>query len=246
MLRLVRGIGQEIAASRKTSALRLVYSESNVRNYKGRSRTLAEQPKLFPVFLNLADRRVLVVGAGEVAAQKIGQLLPTGARITVVAPEISAATRTLANANPNALNLLETSFQSEHIGGADMVIAATDDPALNARVIAEARHLKILANSVDDPENCDFYTASTIDRGPLRIAISSEGKYPGLCVALRKFLEDVLPDEHSDDLERLTALRAEIKRRIPDAKKRGEILKAISRDVEKKYLGIGTEDPPDA
>lgn len=222
---------------------RLVYSGAmKLRMSKTQVARIVSKPssRLYPVFLTLSGRRVLVVGAGEVAAQKVAQLLPTGALITVIAPASGNAVQALAVAHPEQIILLHQAFSPDArpnpLLGYDLVITATDNPALNARVVSEARRLKIWANSVDDPEHCDFYAASTIDRGPLRIAISSEGRYPGLSAALRRFLEDILPDEHSDDLMALADLRDRLKQEIPDVRQRGKILKALAQEFETRYL----------
>jgi precorrin-2 dehydrogenase/sirohydrochlorin ferrochelatase len=197
--------------------------------------------KLFPVFMNLQERRVLVAGTGDLVLQKVMQLLPTGATITIIDPNIDPPLRELGSRNSDRIHVMKRRVTLAELPGYDLIIAATGDSERNAQITAEARKHKIWANSLDDPTHCDFYTTSTLDRGFLRIAISSEGKYPGLCAALRKFLEEVLPDEHIQGLEKLAELRVKLKKHVQDAAIRADILKSIARNVESQYFGVERE-----
>lgn len=144
-----------------------------------------------PIFLNIRDRACLVIGGGEVAQRKISLLLRAGARVTVVAPEFDTA---VAGLEGNAqVRLLQTLFEESHLDGAVLVVAATDDDALNARVseLAHARDLPV--NVVDQPRLCSFIMPAIVDRSPIVIAISSGGSSPVLTRHLKELNEIMVP-----------------------------------------------------
>jgi len=163
---------------------------------------------LFPIFLKLTGRPCIVIGAGHLAESKIASLRAADARITVIAPEANAAIAELA-AN-GELTLLQRPYQSGDLTGAFLVVAATNDPAVNRAVFAEATEKSVLSNAVDDPPFCDFYFPSVVRRGDLQIAISTAGNSPALAQQLRKELNEQLPHELGDWLTELGNLRREV------------------------------------
>ncbi|MBK8190164.1 MAG: bifunctional precorrin-2 dehydrogenase/sirohydrochlorin ferrochelatase [Vampirovibrionales bacterium] len=194
-------------------------------------------PPLFPAFLNLTTKTVALVGGGAVAAQKLSQLLACGARVRLISPLIRPQTQALLDTAPHLVEIRLRPFALADLSGAHLLITATDDPQVNREAVEAARRLGIWANSVDDPPFCDFFAASTVDRGPVRVAISTQGRFPGFSAALRKTLEAWLPDAHLPDMERLFALRAEARRRIPSSEARAAALKAICAELEARYFG---------
>src|SRR6516165_3732705 len=120
---------------------------------------------LLPVFVKMEGRRVLVVGAGAVALDKIGSLLKTGARVQVVAPAAREEVRALAE--DGALAWVEKAFEPGDLDGQELVIAATDQAEVNTAVYREAGARGIFCNSVDDIPNCDFFFGSVVARGEL-------------------------------------------------------------------------------
>jgi precorrin-2 dehydrogenase len=142
---------------------------------------------LFPMFVKLESRPVLVVGAGAVGEQKIRGLLPTGARITVVARQASSAVHGLAN--DGRLTLLERAFSKGDLDHMFLAVVATSSSKLNRRIFREANRRGILCNVVDVPEQCDFYYPAVVQRGDLQIAISTSGQSPSLAQRLRQRLE---------------------------------------------------------
>ncbi|MGA7859062.1 MAG: bifunctional precorrin-2 dehydrogenase/sirohydrochlorin ferrochelatase, partial [Terracidiphilus sp.] len=126
---------------------------------------------LLPIFLKLSGRPGLLVGAGNVAVDKINTLLSTGIRLRVVAPEALHEIRALAA--DGALEWLRRPFEPSDLDGNFVVIAATDNPDVNAAVYRGAVEHGILCNSVDDIPNCDFFFGSVVSRGNLQIAIST-------------------------------------------------------------------------
>lgn len=194
---------------------------------------------LFPVFLSLRDQPVLVVGGGAIAAQKLQALAPTGARVTLVAPEVS--TEALA-AGGEAMQVRRRPYEPADVQGARVVFAATADAALNARVVADARAAGALANAVDQPAHCDFYTAATARQGDVVLAVSSSGRLPGLARVLRETLEALLPAEHLPLLARLEALRNNLRTRIEAPEVRAASLKHLVQALRETYLPEGSDD----
>ena len=144
-----------------------------------------------PLFADLKQRPVLVVGGGEVAARKIDLLLRAGAEVRVVAQTLSAEVEHLRQ--QSAIHWLAQSFMPEQLDDVFLVIAATDNAQLNARVYQEANQRRLLANVVDDQPMCSFIFPSIVDRSPIVVAISSSGQAPVLARLLREKLEALLP-----------------------------------------------------
>jgi siroheme synthase-like protein len=142
--------------------------------------------KLYPIFLSLKDRPVLVVGAGKVALRKTRGLLDAGARITVVAPEWERDFESLP------VRLVPRRFRASDLAGAMLVFAATDDRLTNHRIGVAAKGKGIFANIADSAEECDFVVPARLQRGAMHIAISSGGENPRLSAELRRKLEDAL------------------------------------------------------
>ncbi|MGC2504390.1 MAG: bifunctional precorrin-2 dehydrogenase/sirohydrochlorin ferrochelatase, partial [Silvibacterium sp.] len=163
---------------------------------------------LFPAFIKLARRRCLLVGAGDVALQKIPSLLTAEAELRVVAPKVHAGVAALAVAG--RLEVVERAFELPDLDGTFLVIAATDDPAVNAAVYEAAVERNILCNSVDDPPHCDFYFGSVVARGDLQIAISTAGESPALAQRLRKEIDAQLPEDLGAWLGEVGRLRREV------------------------------------
>ena len=176
--------------------------------------TPAADRAYFAAFLDLHGRPGIVVGGGPVAALKAETLLRSGVRTTVIAPEFCRRLAELAVYG--ALRLEQKRFQPGDLVGAEIAIAATDDPAVNEAVSAAARALRIPVNVADNAALSSFIRPSVVDRAPLQIAISSGGSSPVLARKVRTLIEAAVPFE----LGRLAALigkfRARSKRRFPD------------------------------
>jgi siroheme synthase-like protein len=142
--------------------------------------------KHYPVFLDLKDRPVLVVGAGKVALRKVRGLLEAGARITVVAPEWEPEFEELA------LRLIRRRFRASDLGGVFLVYAATDDRLTNHRIGIAAKGRGVFANIADSAEECGFIVPARVQRGEVQIAISTGGESPRLSAELRRKLEEIL------------------------------------------------------
>jgi len=142
---------------------------------------------LFPIFVKLDGRPVLVVGAGTVAEQKIRGLLTTGAKVHVVAREANPAVQELAD--DGAITLAKRNFRKSDLDHAFLAIVATSSHKLNQEIFREAQRRSILCNVVDVPELCDFYYPAVVRRGDLQIAVSTSGQSPSLAQQIRRRLE---------------------------------------------------------
>lgn len=147
---------------------------------------------LFPLFLDLRDKPVLVVGAGSVALGKIRGLLAAGAAITVVAP--AAVAEVAALAAGHVLSWRRRRFRTMDLDGVWLAVAATSDRAVNAQVARAAEKRRVFVNAVDDPQSATAYAGAVVRRGPVTAAISSGGRAPALSRLLRELLEQLLPD----------------------------------------------------
>ena len=182
---------------------------------------------LFPIFLKLTNRLCIVIGAGHLAASKIASLRTADARVTVIAPEANDVIRDLA-AN-GEITLQQRPYQQGDLAGAFLVVAATNDPAVNRAVFAEATATGVLCNAVDDPPFCDFYFPSVVRRGDLQVAISTAGNSPALAQQLRKELNDQLPLDLGDWLADLGNLRREVVAAEPLNEQRRLILHELAQ-----------------
>ncbi|MBV9950209.1 MAG: bifunctional precorrin-2 dehydrogenase/sirohydrochlorin ferrochelatase [Myxococcales bacterium] len=150
-------------------------------------------PHLHPLFLKLANRRVLVIGAGPVGERKIASLLPSGARVSVVAPEATSAVRDLAARG--VIEWIEREFVEADVEGAWLIFAAAADPEVQRRAAAAAEAARTFIVAVDDPSNASAYSAAVVERAPFTVAISSGGAAPAVTRLLRELIEQILPAE---------------------------------------------------
>jgi siroheme synthase-like protein len=190
---------------------------------------------LYPLFLKLGGRKVLVVGAGPVATGKVRALLEAGAIVSVVAPEIDPELEALAD--KGNISLARRSFEATDLGGSWLVVAA-GPPGVNRSVAAAAESQRLFVLAVDDTSAASAYGAGTLRRGGVTVAVSTNGRAPALAGLLREGLEAVLPD----DLEAWTS-EAERQRAnwhasgVPMAERRPLLLEALNRLYDERRLG---------
>jgi len=182
---------------------------------------------MLPIFLKLDGRRCLLVGAGNVALDKIGSLLKTGLELRVVAPEARPEIRQLAS--EGKLEWVERAFEPADLDGCFLAITATDSPEVNALVHRGSVERDILCNSVDDIPNCDFYFGSVVSRGDLQIAISTSGQSPAVAQHLRREIDEQLPADLGPWLESLGQLRREVLEAHPSGEKRKALLHLLAQ-----------------
>jgi siroheme synthase-like protein len=152
------------------------------------------RPAYYPAMLDLAGRHALLVGGGEVAAQKAGPLLEAGAILRVVAPEMGPALRARVDAGEASWE--QRAVRPGDTAGCAVVVCATDQREVNRQVSEEARGNGIPVNVVDDPELCTFIVPSTVRRGPLQVAVSTGGRSPAFAKFMRKELEQAVGEEY--------------------------------------------------
>ena len=170
--------------------------------------------ELFPIFLKLGGRSALVVGGGKMAALRVQQLIRAGASVTVIAPKVGAEIEGLAKAG--SMVLVRRGFERTDINRSYfVVIAATNDSKVQRAVSEEAERRGILCNVVDKPEFCNFYTPAIVDRGELKIAISTSGRSPSLAGKMREYLEEAIPENAADLTRTVGLLRSRLKLEIP-------------------------------
>jgi precorrin-2 dehydrogenase/sirohydrochlorin ferrochelatase len=194
----------------------------------------------YPVFLELAGRRVVVVGGGAVAVRKAQALLEAGARLVVVAEHISDMMMAIC-ADSNA-EVVRSKYSKDYLVGAVLAIAATNDRRLNKQIYKDCQELEILCNVVDEPQLCDFFVPAVVKRGRLQIAIGTEGDCPAYAGHIRKKLEKVFTDKHGEFLAELEALRERIIKDVPDSTDRKALLGKLVDDESFEYFAQNGPD----
>jgi precorrin-2 dehydrogenase/sirohydrochlorin ferrochelatase len=194
----------------------------------------------YPVFLELAGRRVVVVGGGAVAVRKAQALLEAGARLVVVAEHISDMMMAIC-ADSNA-EVVRSKYSKDYLVGAVLAIAATNDRRLNKQIYKDCQELEILCNVVDEPQLCDFFVPAVVKRGRLQIAIGTEGDCPAYAGHIRKKLEKVFTDKHGEFLAELEALRERIIKDVPDSTDRKAMLGKLVDDESFEYFAQNGPD----
>jgi len=162
----------------------------------------------YPVFLQLEGMTALVVGGGAVARRKVETLLEFGAKVSIVSRELTPELRTLVDRGD--IRFLGQEMEDLFLNDVSLIIAATDDPALNHRVSQAARARGLLVNAVDQPADCTFIVPSIVQRGDLLVAISTSGKSPALSKKIRKKLEAAFGDEYAEFLALMGKVREAI------------------------------------
>lgn len=159
----------------------------------------------YPVSLELAERRCVVVGGGIVAEDKVRSLLDAGAVVVVVAEACTAGLEALAG--DGALSIVGRNYVEGDLEGAFLTIAATDDPAVNAAVYEEGERGRVLVNSVDDVEHCHFAVPSVVRRGELTLTVATGGRAPALAKKLRRTLTEQFGPEYAEVVELIGQVR---------------------------------------
>lgn len=195
--------------------------------------------RMYPAVLVLSERPCLVVGGGRIAARKANGLLLAGAIVTVVAPQFGDELQELAG----DCELAERRYRLGEAGDYVLVIAATDDPAVNEQVYADAVAAGVPVNVVDRPELCTFIAPAVVRRGALQVTVCTGGAFPALSRRLRRDLEARLPAAYEPLLSLLSAFREELREREPDAGARQACLRRIADGPEIDAFLEGDEKP---
>lgn len=176
----------------------------------------------FPMSVDMKDRKVLVVGGGTIAAQKLEKLLDFTTDITVISLEVKKYVQSLIEAH--ALEFYERAYSTGDIEGFDIVIIATDTLALHREIYEESREKGILINSVDNTDYCDFIFSSYVKKGDLTITFSTGGVSPAFAKKMRIYFEKNIPDSVGSFLDRMKKLR----KTMPKGRERMSYLDRLS------------------
>lgn len=198
--------------------------------------TPADSNQLFPVFLKLDALRVLLVGAGNVGLEKLSAILDNAplAKVAVVAPTIGEGVRLLAAGYP-LVELQERNFELTDLEEKDLVIVAINNKEISRNIYQASRNYKLLINVADTPELCDFYLGSIVQKGHLKIAISTNGKSPTAAKRIKEVLNHALPAELNDVLNNLNAVRNKLNGNFAEkVKKLNELTKILVEDGSEK------------
>jgi len=164
----------------------------------------------FPAYFSLENRKILLIGGGAIALEKLEKLLDFSHDIHIIAEELSP--NFLSLANKHSLTVEERCYETGDIDGFDIVIVATDTVELHKSIYEESRSSRILVNSVDNTAYCDFIFPSYIKRGDLTISVSTSGASPALAKRLRHYIEQLIPSQVEGFLAEMKALRKSMKK----------------------------------
>jgi siroheme synthase-like protein len=167
--------------------------------------------RYYPVFLDLTGKTVLVVGGGNIAHQKMENLLKAGAEVTVISPELNEPMAVLKA--EGRFRHIEREYKPGDIEGYSIAFVATDDRSANEAINREGKERRVWVNAVDDPPYCDFIMPGIVQRGDLVIAISTSGRSPAMARKMREELTDFLTEEWVAMLELAAEVRAELRTR---------------------------------
>ena len=167
----------------------------------------------YPIYLDIEQRDVLIIGGGNVCARKAETMMKYGARVTIVSPAFTEEIEGWAAENKLALRRKE--YAEADLAGASIVIASTDDPCINARIARDCRRRRIPVNVVDVTHLCEFIVPAIVERGSIQIAVSTGGKSPALARTLKEDLQRAVGPEYDEVNQVLGTLRAGAKKVLP-------------------------------
>ncbi|MDR4509997.1 MAG: bifunctional precorrin-2 dehydrogenase/sirohydrochlorin ferrochelatase [Candidatus Brocadiaceae bacterium] len=193
--------------------------------------------KYYPIYLHIRDKKCVVVGGGKVAWRKVCSLREAGARVTVVAPDICAEL-----SREEGVEIIKQKYDESFLKEAMIVIASTDDEQVNTTVYSDAMKRGLLVNVVDRPEFCSFIVPSSIERGDLRISISTGGASPALARNIRKSLEGQFGKEYCEFTRLLSEMRKKVLVEVRNESIRRDILQRIAG---LDFLEVIKKDGPD-
>lgn len=187
--------------------------------------------KYYPAFLDLKNKRAVVIGGGKVAERKVRGLIKAGASVKVVSPSLTSALENLSE--KGKVSHVRRNYRKGDIKGAFIVIAATSSGETNKKL---ARDADCLVNVIDSPSDCDFIVPSVVKRGPLTIAVSTEGASPAVSRAVRKEIEKYYDREFSRYLRFVESVREKAMKEIKDTAVRAKFFRSIASEEIFKTL----------
>ena len=183
----------------------------------------------FPAFLKFDDKKILIIGGGNIALEKLEHLLNFSLNITLISKEFNNEIRLIID--KNSLKFSKKAYENGDAEGFDIVIAAIDDFDLQEAIYFETREYKTLCNCVDLQEYCDFIFPSYIKKGDLTIAISTSGSSPAFAKNFKEYLKNLIPNGIEEFLKELKELRST----IPKGKERMQFLDKKVKDYIKSW-----------
>ncbi len=159
----------------------------------------------FPMYIDLTDKKILIVGGGNIALEKLEKLVQFTKDITIIAKEVKYNTYTLIK--EHCLSYYQRGYKRGDIDNFDIVVVATDDIDMQKDIYLESRDKNILVNSVDNTKYCDFIFPSFIKRGDLTISFSTSGASPAFAKNIRKYMQDKIPENVEEFLSKMKELR---------------------------------------
>ncbi len=198
----------------------------------------------YALFLDLTDRLVVVIGGGTIAQHKVETVIPFGARIVIVSPQITDGLRKLAE--NGALEWVPREYREGDLKDARLVFSACGVPSVDDAVREEALRERALINIVDVPAKCEFIVPSTVDRGPLRIAVSTSGCAPTEAKRIRRKLENDFDESWEPYLQLMQSFRALVKTRILESDEaRKPVFEAATQAGWRERLAAGENITPE-
>ena len=184
----------------------------------------------YPVFLNIQNKRCLVVGGGKVAGRKIKRLVKCGASVEVLSPQVIPEIKDLLSEE----QIIYEKYSKKFLGDYLLVFAATDSKQVNRQIYYDTQENNILINVANDLDYCDFIVPALVDKGDLQIAVSSGGKSPALAKKIKERLQNEFSGEYEEVTESLGEIRELIKNSVSDQKKRSLIFNKLAEIIENK------------
>ena len=166
----------------------------------------------YPIFLDIENRSVVIIGGGTVCARKAETMMKYGAKVTVVAPEFHDDIAKYAA--DGVLQTRQKTYDEADLEGASVVIASTDNPCINGRIARDARRRKIPVNVVDVTHLCEFIVPAIVETGSIQLAVSTGGKSPALARTLKEDLQKLVGPEYAEVNDALGSLRASAKKTL--------------------------------
>lgn len=167
----------------------------------------------YPIYLDIEERNVLIIGGGNVCARKAETMLKYGGRVTIVSPEFTDEIEQWAR--DGALVIRRKEYAEPDLEGASIVIASTDDPCINARIARDCRRRRVPVNVVDVTHLCEFIVPAIVEQGSIQIAVSTGGKSPALARTLKEDLQKLVGPEYDEVNRVMGSLRAAAKKTLP-------------------------------
>lgn len=203
----------------------------------------ANKNQLYPVFLKLQKLKLLLVGGGKVAFEKLGSVLSNSpdTAITIVAPLIREELRNFVSSFPNC-EIIQRPFEEADLDHKEIVICATDNRELHQRIKFLANQKGLLVNVADTPELCDFYLGSIVQKGDLKIAISTNGKSPTIAKRIKEVINESIPEEIDDVLQNMQSIRKDLNGSFDDKVKQ---LNDLTKLLVSKQLTLEDINKPE-